>query len=189
MARTLTEEAPPVRKGILIVAGAAIGAALIGFILMNFVLKGGSGTAPTQPLPTSAVNPALGGTSPLSTATPVPVSNEVTPGGRDPFGNAVGIAPIATPAPVVAPAAQAPAPAAKTAVLASDQVNQHFSLTVVKVSGNSADLKFNGKAISGVHPGDKLPSGVQVQNVGDGCASFNQGGQVFSVCEGQTVQR
>lgn len=185
MARTLTQEEPAVRKGLLIVAGAAVGAAILGFILMNFVLKGG-GSSPSAPLPTAAA-PGIGSSS-IPTATPVPANDEDTPGGRDPFSGPVGIAPLASSAPAAAaaPAVQA---APKPSVLAVAQVNPHFSLNVVKVTGNAADLKFDGKAISGVHPGDKLPDGVQVQNVGDGCASFNQGGQIFSVCQGQTVQR
>jgi hypothetical protein len=184
MARKMTEDQPAVRKGLLITCGAAIGAALLGFILINFVLGGhGAGTAPTTG--TAATTTTVGtSTSPLATATPQPVSNEITPGGRDPFSAPLGIAPVASP-----PAAAAPAAPTQTKVLASSETPQHFSLFVAKVTGHTADIKFDDKPISGVNAGDTLPDGVVVKSVGDGCASFSQGGQTFSVCQGQTVQR
>lgn len=181
MARKTAVDEPPVRKGLLVVGGVAVGAALLGFLIIHFALGGGGGE---NPLPSTPAAPGVA--VPVATATPS--SNEVTSGGRDPFGAPQGLAPIATAAPAAAPAAvSAPAPSAS--VLASQQVNPHFTLNVVKVAGSAADLKFDGKSITGVHAGDKLPDGVVVQKVADGCATFDQGGKVFSVCQGQTVKR
>ncbi len=189
MARKVTEEQPAVRKSLLVICGVAIGAALIGFVLVNFVLAGHGGGAAPSTASSTATSTLPQSNTPLSTTTPAPASNEETPGGRDPFSGPIGIAPLSAPAPSAAPAAQAAAPAPKASVLAAEQVNPHFSLNVVKVSGSAVDLKFDGKSISGAHAGDKLPDGVIVNRVGDGCASFDQGGKVFSVCQGQTVQR
>jgi hypothetical protein len=188
MARTQAQDEPVVRKSLLIVAGAAAGAALIGFVLMNFVFGGGGDTAATSPAP-AAQSQTGGVTAPVHTATPT-ANNEVTSGGRDPFApQGLAAVPAAAPA---APAAAAPAaPAPSASVLASQQVNPnpHFTLNVVKVYGSAADVKFDDKSIEGVHAGDKLPSGVVVKKVADGCAAFDQGGKTFSVCQGQTVKR
>jgi hypothetical protein len=183
MARKQFEEEKPVRKSVLIIGAVALGAAILGFVLMNFVFGGSDNVAPLPSTPT-----VPGVAAPVATPTPIPVNNEETSGGRDPFSGPQGLAAVTTPAPAAPTASTAPA-SASTQTLASAQVTPHFTLNVVKVTGDSADLKFDDKSITGVHAGDKLPDGVVVQKVGDGCASFDQGGQVFSVCQGQTVKR
>jgi len=178
MARKTVQDEPAVRKGLLVVAGVAVGVALLAFIVTRVFLGGGGGGIP---LPSSPAVPGVA--APVHTATPAPTNNEVTSGGRDPFSAPQGLAPVATPV----PATSAPATPAPTA-LASNPA-QHYTLSLVKVSATAMDLKFNNVPISNVHAGTKLPDGVVVQSIGNGCAAFDQGGQIFLVCQGQTVKR
>jgi len=170
--KTISDE-PAVRKSLIYVGVAAV-AAVVGFFLVSHFLLGGSSNTPLPSVP------ALPHTvSTVPNVTPAPTPGEETSGGSDPFSHPVGMAP----APAQVPVAATPA----ASVLASTQVNPHFTLSVAQVTGTAANLTFNGKAISAVHAGDKLPDGVVVQKVASGCAQFSQGGKLFSVCQGQTV--
>jgi hypothetical protein len=89
MAKKSTEPEPAIRRSFLIVGGVALAAALLGFIVMNFVLGGGGGgevpaddaaIVQTSPLPG-----APGGVAQPPAATPQPTDNALRPGGRDPF--------------------------------------------------------------------------------------------------------
>jgi hypothetical protein len=89
---------PAVRKSLLVMGGAAIGAALFGFILLKFVLGGGGGEEADQATELAILNNA---SIPIASATPGPgsdgaVSNVLTPGGRDPFVKPDGVATIST---------------------------------------------------------------------------------------------
>src|SRR5439155_739527 len=53
--KTFTDE-PPVRKSLLIVAGVAVGAALLGFIIVHFAFSSGGGGTP---LPSTSVVPGV----------------------------------------------------------------------------------------------------------------------------------
>lgn len=110
---------PPVRRSVLVMGGAAIGAALFGFVLFTFVLGGGGGggtEATTAELATlnnaSIPIAAAAGAAPGSDGL---VRNELTPGGRDPFLTPAGVqtepgGPSSSTGTTSAPVAAAPAP-------------------------------------------------------------------------------
>jgi hypothetical protein len=96
-----TEEGP-IRKSFLITGGVAIAAAVIGFLVMNFVVGGGD--EPIDTGPPAALSQGVT----TSTPTPSPASATIRPGGRDPFTPADGVS-VATPPPTPAPVAPSPA--------------------------------------------------------------------------------
>jgi hypothetical protein len=120
---------PAVRKSLLITGGVAVGAALLGFVLMTFLGGGGGGEEEAA----TELATLGGATIPIASGAPVaggpgtdPI--ELTPGGRDPFvskappsaapaGSSSGPAPAPVPAaapvpaPAAAPVAYVPPPA------------------------------------------------------------------------------
>lgn len=175
MSKRLQElEKPQVRRSFLIIGGAAIGAAVIGFILMNFVLGGdGGGTAaPPASSPSAQTQPTL---APLSDAKHEPLRE----GGRDPFIvgtggsiSAAGASLPATPAPEVTPT---PAPVGQETV------------SVSNVKEASADVKVNDKVTKNATAGTKVSQDLTVHSIASGCVFFDQSpsNKRFRVCEGE----
>lgn len=179
MAKKRVEQGPPVRKSFLIVAGAAIGAALIGFVLMTFVFGGGGGEDDTGTVATETSAPGAEGAPAAPIATPVPTPKPtdppgLKPGGRDPF-SPIGGAPQAAAAPAVV----------KPASIKNDEVK----ISVVKVYGEAADLKFGTFALEGVKAGQVLSPRFDVDEVKDACVFFKDDGERFKVCEGKSAKR
>jgi hypothetical protein len=91
--RRQREEQQPIRKSFLITGGVAIAAALIGFVLMTFVLNGDGGDI-DEPIPTVTADAGAGTVptaAPAATPAPAPTPKGLTPGGRDPFARPGGV--------------------------------------------------------------------------------------------------
>ena len=180
MAKSATlEQAPPVRKSLLIIAAVAIGAVVIGYVLMTFVLGGDDTVEPTTPATSAAPN------APGAPAATPKVSEPagLTPGGRDPFSG--GTAPQAAPASVAGESEAA----AEAAAVQEAALDDEIKITVLKVYGDAADLKVGGIAVEGAKNGLVLTPRLNMDEVKDGCVYMKDDGERFKVCEGKSVTR
>lgn len=182
MAKRQAEPQPAIRKSFLITGGVAIGAALLGFILMTFVLGGGGGSSDPAPTPAAGA-PAVGSDgAPASTPAPTERPAEpdgLTPGGRDPFRPIGGQA---------APAAEAPAPAPEPVVEAAS-FEEPSRVDVLSVYATAADIKVDDAVIEGAKGGLAITPTLSLTTIDGSCAIFEDAGQPVKVCEGQTLER
>jgi hypothetical protein len=163
----------PVRKQFLVVGGVAIGAALLGFVLMNFVLGGGGGKpAPAERTTTTTGGPVGGGK--------VVAAPALRPGGRNPFTPVVGAAPASTTTQAAA-APSTPAPATSVQTKTSKPVY----IEVLNVSEATADVKVADKLTKGAKPGQKLSGDLKVDSIAGSCVFFDKGEERFRVCKGE----
>lgn len=185
------QPAPPIRKSFLIIGGVAIGAALLGFILMTFVLGGGGGSdEPESPSEVATeqggtAGGSAGGAAPAATPAPTPapqVENEIKEGGRDPF------------APLAAGAAAAPAAEVAPVVEEIDlEVNADGSevveVEVLDTYSDAADLKLNGQTFEGLDQGEVISPRFDMDEITGDCVWMKDSGARFKVCVGEMVKR
>jgi hypothetical protein len=174
----------PIRKSFLIFGGVAIGAAVLGFVLMTFVLGGGGGIE-VEETPTTRGSPAPGSPSaqaPGAQATPTPTATpfKVKEGGRDPFIPQAAAIPAATPEPTAA---------VQPASFTNDDGSEPVTISVLGTYGNSADVKLNKTVFEGVKPGQVLTARFSMDTIEGECVFMKEKDDRFKVCKGKSVKR
>lgn len=178
-----------VRKPLLIVAGVALGAALIGFVLVNFVLGGGSSGG--EPLPVGPGTGTTGGAA-TSPAPSVPASDVQTDGGRDPFDQSSGGAvSVPVPAEEAAPATTSPTTFDQQAApaVAVGTGDDPVKVSVIRVYKDAADIKIGKRVYEGAHASQQLSARFQVDSIANGCVAMKDRSESFTACTGKAVQR
>jgi hypothetical protein len=173
VARRQATNEPPVRRSFLIFGGVAVGAAVIAFVLMNFVLGGDDGGVEEDTTPTTTVAPGAPAGQPAPaapTATPKPSEPPgLRPGGDDPFA--------------------AGSSAQETAVQPASVEPEKVKIKVVTTYGTAADIKFGSFALEGVQQDQILSPRFNVDEIKGDCVYFKDDGERFKVCAGDSVKR
>jgi hypothetical protein len=169
------EQEPAVRKSFLIVGGVALAAAVLGFVVMNFVLGGGGGDEDTGGEDTaSQVSTTNAPEAPAvePPATPKPAEPKgLTSGGYDPFRKL-----------------SAPAGGADTTVQAAAVTNPEIEIALLKVYGSSVDLKVGDHVLEGVQQRAVLSPDINLDEIDGECLFLKAYGKRTKVCEGDSVK-
>jgi hypothetical protein len=206
MAKRRGPAAPPVRKSFLVIGGVALGCALLGFVVMNFLAGGGgdavddSAVLSTSNAPLASPGALAPGSDGAAAASPSATpANQLVPGGRDPFDPGslaatpapVQVVPVA-PAPVQPQPTQVPVPQAALRTNPADPV----VIGMKSVSADAADVWIDDTEHSDVRRGEELDGRFAVERIDtpSRCAILRDaaapsGSQSFTLCENQTVRR
>lgn len=162
--KRLTEQ-DQVRPG-FIVAALAIVAAVLGFVVVNFLFLGDA------PEPEPSAPPAVSQPQePAPTPTPIPEEEVALGQGRDPFQPAFG----------------APAPAEVQQDVAAVLPT---TVEVVRLAedGSVASVRVNDVFHERARPGDQISEGIIIESIDGNCVNFLRGEDQFQVCQGETAQ-
>jgi hypothetical protein len=186
--------------------GVAVGCAILGFVVMNFLAGGGGGNADddsavlsTSTAPLASPGAPEPGSDAAAAASPSATpANQLVPGGRDPF-DAGSLSATPAPAPTVAPAPVAPVPVQPQPTQAPVPQAYRTDPVIVgikSVSADAADVWIDDTEHSAVSRGEELDARFAVERIDTAsrCAILRDtaapsGSQSFTLCENQTVRR
>jgi hypothetical protein len=184
--RRAAQEQEPRIKPLYIVLGVVLLAAIVLFVLMNFVLF--KSDSDDFAIPTPAPRASADAPVPAATPTPKPGDVEVfeTFEGRDPFRPLVAGGGGSS-----APAGQVPSVTARPTARPTAAPAGAVTVEVVSVAddGKSATVKVGSTTHTDAKPGASLSSGVKLERIDGTCVFFTRSGDAFRVCEGERVRR